>query len=77
MGVFKVRADSFEWIGGAMDDPKDLCLHGHVTVQFGDTVLEDQGTVSGVGNTHAVLRECCTEDPLQSVHRSAFTMDSA
>lgn len=46
MGVFKIKADHFEWIGGAADDPKDLCLHGHVTVQFGDTILEDHGTVS-------------------------------
>ena len=41
MGVFRIKADNFEWIGGAADDPQDLCLHGHVTVQFGDTVLED------------------------------------
>ena len=46
MGVFKIKADYFEWIGGAADDPKDLCLHGHITVQFGDTILEDHGTVS-------------------------------
>ena len=46
MGVFKIKADHFEWIGGAADDPKDLCLHGHITVQFGDTILEDHGTVS-------------------------------
>ena len=46
MGVFKIKADHFEWIGGAADEPKDLCLHGHVTVQFGDTILEDHGTVS-------------------------------
>ena len=46
MGIFKIKADHFEWIGGAADDPQDRCLHGHVTVQFGDTVLEDHGTVS-------------------------------
>ncbi len=46
MGLFKIKADEFEWIGGAADDPQDRCLHGHVTVQFGDTVLEDYGTVS-------------------------------
>ena len=38
MGIFKVKADRFEWIGGVADDPQDLCLHGRVTVQFGDTV---------------------------------------
>lgn len=32
MGVFRIKADNFEWIGGAADDPQDLCLHGHVTV---------------------------------------------
>lgn len=46
MGVFKIKVDSFEWIGGVADDPQDLCLHGHVTAQFGDTILEDHGTVS-------------------------------
>lgn len=37
MGTFKIKADRFEWIGGTADDPQDHCLHGHVTVQFGDT----------------------------------------
>ena len=46
MGIFKIKADKFEWIGGAADDPQDLCLHGLVSVQFGDTTLEDTGTVS-------------------------------
>lgn len=46
MGVFKIDADNFEWIGGVEDDPKDLCLHGRVIVQIGNTVLEDYGTVS-------------------------------
>ena len=41
MGIFKIKADRFEWIGGVADDPQDLCLHGRVTVQFGDTVVED------------------------------------
>jgi len=42
MDIFKIKADEFEWIGGAADDPKDLCLHGHVTVQLGDTILENK-----------------------------------
>lgn len=46
MGTFQIRADDFKWIGGVKDDPQDLCLHGHVTVQFGNIVLEDDGTVS-------------------------------
>ena len=46
MGIFNIQADKFEWIGGGQDDPQDLCLHGHVTVQFGNTILEDYGTVS-------------------------------
>lgn len=36
MGIFKIKADRFEWIGGAADDPQDRCMHGHVKVQFGD-----------------------------------------
>ena len=46
MGIFKIKADDLQWITGAKDDPQDLCLHGRVTAQFGDTVLEDYGTVS-------------------------------
>ena len=61
MGVFKIRADQFEWINGAKDDPQDLCLHGRVTVQFGDTILEDHGTVSA---TALYLLKTLTEDKL-------------
>ena len=63
MGVFKIKADNFEWIGGAADDPKDLCLHGHVTVQFGDTILEDHGTHSALQNLKFLL---CRVSPLAS-----------
>jgi len=42
MGLFKIKADKFEWIGGAADDPQDRCLHGHVTAQFGDKLLRDE-----------------------------------
>lgn len=46
MGIFRIDVNDFRWINGPEDDPQDLCLHGHVTVQIGDTVLEDDGTVS-------------------------------
>ena len=65
MGIFKIKADAFEWIGGAKDDPRDLCLHGHVTVRFGDTVLEDAGTVSA---TALYLLKTLTEDKLMASH---------
>ena len=65
MGVFKIKADKFEWIGGAADDPQDLCLHGRVTVQFGDTVLEDIGTVSA---TALYLLKTLTEDKVMAYH---------
>ena len=65
MGVFRIKADKFEWIGGAADDPQDLCLHGHVTVQFGDTTLEDTGTVSA---TALYLLKTLTEDKLMAEH---------
>ena len=61
MGVFKIKADRFEWIGGAADDPQDLCLHGHVTAQFGNTVLEDVGTVSA---TALYLLKTLSEDKI-------------
>ena len=63
MGVFKIKADKFEWIGGAADDPQDRCLHGHVTVQFGDTVLEDLGTVSA---TALYLLKTLSEDKIMA-----------
>ena len=65
MGIFKIKADDFQWIGGVKDDPKDLCLHGHVTVQFSDTVLEDIGTVSA---TALYLLKTLTEDKVMAYH---------
>ena len=61
MVIFKITADDLQWIGGAVDDPQDLCLHGHVTVQFGDTVLEDCGTISA---TALYLLKTLSEDKI-------------
>lgn len=63
MGTFKIDVDNFEWIGGVKDDPNDLCLHGHVKVQIGDTILEDTGTVSA---TALYLLKTLTEDKIMS-----------
>ena len=63
MVIFKITADDLQWIGGAVDDPQDLCLHGHVTVQFGDTILEDTGTISA---TALYLLKTLTEDKLMA-----------
>ena len=65
MGLFKIKADKFEWIGGGVDDPQDRCLHGHVKAQFGDTVLEDIGTVSA---TALYLLKTLTEDKVMAHH---------
>ena len=65
MGTFKIDGDNFEWIGGVKDDPQDLCLHGHVTVHVGDTVLEDIGTVSA---TALYLLKTLTEDKIMAYH---------
>jgi len=65
MGIFKINADDFTWIGGTKDDPDDLCLHGHVTAQFGDTILEDIGTVSA---TALYLLKTLTQDKIMSYH---------
>ncbi len=46
MGVFRIHADSFWWINGMAEDLDDLCLHGHVTAQIGQVVLEEDCTVS-------------------------------
>ena len=63
MGMFKIDVDEFEWIGGAKDDPQDLCLHGHVTVHIGGTVFEDIGTVSA---TALYLLKTLTEDKVMT-----------
>lgn len=63
MGIFKIKADELQWICGDADDPKDLCLHGHVTAQFGDTILEDDGTVSA---TALYLLKTLTEDKVMT-----------
>lgn len=63
MGNFRITADALEWIGGKQDDPQDHCLHGHVTVQIGTAVLEDNGTVSA---TALYLLKTLTEDKLMS-----------
>ena len=63
MGTFKIDADNFSWLTGEADDPQDLCLHGHVTVQIGNTVLEEMGTVSA---TALYLLKTLTEDKVMS-----------
>lgn len=65
MGTFRIDVDRLEWICGAQDDPQDLCLHGHVTVQVGDNILEDDGTVSATG---LYLLKTLTEDKIMSEH---------
>ncbi len=61
MGTFHIQAWDLQWIGGDLDDPEDLCLHGSVRVQIGQTVLEDTGTVSA---TALYLLKTLTEDKL-------------
>ncbi len=63
MGVFKIDVDRFSWINGPEDDPEDRCLHGHVTVQIGDTVMDDYGTVS---STALYLLKTLTEDKIMA-----------
>ena len=63
MGSFKIKANEFQWINGVADDPQDLCLHGHITARFGDTVLEDYGTVSA---TALYLLKTLSEDKIMA-----------
>ena len=63
MGIFKIDVNDFRWINGPEDDPQDLCLHGHVTVRIGDTVLEDDGTVSA---TALYLLKTLTENKIMA-----------
>ena len=61
--VFRIDVDGMQWIGGSADDPHDLCLHGHVKVQIGDTQLDDHGTVS---STALYLLKTLTENKIMS-----------
>ena len=63
METFAIDVDQFTWICGPEDDPEDLCLHGHVTVQIGKTVMEYNGTVSA---TALYLLKTLTEDKVMS-----------
>ena len=63
MNTFSIDVDSFAWIGGPEDDPDDRCLHGHVTVQIGEKVMEFDGTVSA---TALYLLKTLTEDKVMS-----------
>lgn len=65
MGCFRIQANALEWLGGSLDDPNDLCLHGHVAVQFGDTVIEDDGTVSA---TALYLLKTLKNDKIMADH---------
>ena len=65
MGSFRIDVDNFTWINGEADNPGDLCLHGHVCVQIGNTLLEDTGTVSA---TALYLLKTLTQDKLMSEH---------
>lgn len=61
--MFKMEVNRFSWICGPEDDPEDLCLHGHVTVQIAKTVMEYDGTVSA---TALYLLKTLTEDKVMS-----------
>ena len=65
MGVFKIDVNNLEWIGGQKDDPEDLCLHGNVKVQIGETTFEAVGTVSA---TALYLLKTLTQDKIASEH---------
>ena len=45
MSNFKIDACNFSWIN-SMDDPNDLCLHGHATAIINGKKLEYDATVS-------------------------------
>lgn len=65
MGLFQIDVDHFTWICGPEDDPEDLCLHGHVTIQVGETKQEYTGTVSATG---LYLLKTLTEDKVMCPH---------
>jgi len=44
--MFRIEVTDFAWICEPGHDSEDLCLHGHVTVNIGNDLIEDTGTVS-------------------------------
>lgn len=59
MNNFTIRGENFHWIDKAEDNVTDLCLHGHVTVAIGNTVLTGDGNVSAAA---LLLLKSLTED---------------
>ena len=62
MGSFSIEATDLAWLGGAADDPRDLCLHGHAKAVIGARTLEyADATVSAAA---LYLLKSVTEDHL-------------
>lgn len=59
MSNFKITADDLQWLDDPVDDPDDLCLHGHAIARIGDRTLEYTCTVSA---TALYLLKTLTED---------------
>lgn len=59
MKKFIIDVTELYWINGDMDDPEDLCLHGHAVAYIGGEKLEYDCTVSA---TALYLLKTLTED---------------
>ena len=59
MAKFQIDTTDLYWIDGSMDNPEDLCLHGHVITYIGEEKLEYDCTVSA---TALYLLKTLTED---------------
>ena len=47
---FQIILESLHWIkNDGMDDPDDLCLHGHIFVVIGEDAIECDATISAAG----------------------------
>ena len=56
---FRVRGENYHWIDNDPTNRTDLCLHGHVAVTIGSTILEGEGKVSAAA---LLLLKSLTED---------------
>ena len=59
MAKFQIDTTDLYWIDGSMDNPEDLCLHGHAIAYIGEEKLEYDCTVSA---TALYLLKTLTED---------------
>lgn len=61
MKKFIIDVTELYWINGDMDDPEDLCLHGHAVAYIAGEKLEYDCTVTPARGSSGQLRRGCRQ----------------